>query len=291
MLRSPVNKMTNEDDIVKTPGVKRRAEKSNDDIYELLQNISTKDIPSIKADSAVIKKDIADAKKDLRKQIDGLQSKVVDIEMNFNEMKTKIQEADEKAENAIKMNTDNKKFMINLVSQSKLEPCMDITGIDDKVKDIQGSLTPIVTDVISSFGIKVNSGDIVKTEKRSIVYKGANNVDMCKIIVTVTFKDLDTKLKVMKAKFYVHDTRKIFFNVTMTATNSYYDRKCRKIATPKGLKTYFSGGFVRVKLQDGKNMVIDDDQKLKDLENYDANIPTINNPSSTQMNISHNNSA
>lgn len=259
---------------------KRPAEKSNDDLYEILKNIMT-DIAPIKKETQGIKNEIASAKEELKQQIDGIQTKVINIETNMQEMSSKIEIAGKTAEDAIKIAQDSKMYVTNMLMQSKLEACMDITGIDKEVQDKKRNLNEIVKSTMNSFGILLKEGDITHVERRDIKINRPNETEKIKIVVMVKFKDLETKLRVMKAKNKVRDTRGIYFSITMTKTNRYLDTKARLIARKKGLKTYFAGGFVRVKLPDEKIMIIDSSDKLKELEDYVNELPMNVSPNSS----------
>lgn len=85
-------------------------------------------------------------------------------------------------------------------------------------------------------------------------------------IITVTFNDVDTKLRVLREKNKIKVNNGVFFNSTLTPTNGYYMRKAKFLTKGTNLKPKFFDGAVHIKMLNGNSMLIQSEDNLSELK-------------------------
>ena len=135
-----------------------------------------------------------------------------------------------------------------------------------KVIDECQDLKKLALETIESLKIKIAEIDIERVTKKYFQLNEKNGSKRDKTILTVHFKDFETKLKVMRDKRNNKDDRKIFFSASLTSSNRYIMSSAKKIASKKKLKVFLIAGKVHVEKINKQLMAIEIDDDLKKLE-------------------------
>lgn len=199
----------------------------------------------------------------LKKEMDNLKTELNEkLDKSLQNFERKIDLVEKKADKGMRMAIESQKLCVNMMKQARFECCMDISGL--KFKDEYADLKALAIDTIRSFKIKIDQADIKKVTSKDI--KKPNSV-INKILI-VTFDDIDTKLRVMHEKNKIKQINGIFFNSTLTPANGYYMRKARYITKGTTLKIKFFDGAVKVKINDGNDMIIQSEESLQELKKF-----------------------
>lgn len=253
------------------------SEKSLQDILDAMYNMSVKlsnDIEKSKNELSYevisTKAEVASMKEEI---VDSLKIKIDSLEENLTELKDKVtaieykNTAIETRMDTIQNTSARNSKIINAMQQSKIDNSIEISGINQLLIQNSTNLKALVLSTILSFSIQINEDEIEKVYAKEINRAGNNGNDK---ILVVSFKDFGKKIIVMKAKQKVKDHRGIFFNISLTPSNRYHMAKAKSLAKPLNLKTFFSGGNVKVKKLDGTLMIIESAENLTELERYVA---------------------
>lgn len=72
----------------------------------------------------------------------------------------------------------------------------------------------------------------------------------------------------MREKNTIKETNGIFFNITLTSENGYYLRKAKYITKGSKFKPKFYDGAVHVQIQAGTDLIIQNEENLKELKRF-----------------------
>lgn len=238
---------------------------SLEDIYNLIQMKSSQD-----------SKERQLIKEELSSEIQEINKKIKSMEQN-------IQAIDQKVNNVTNLAQQNSNLINNLF-QEKIEKCMEIDGIHNRLFDECQDLKKLAIETIESFKINVQEIDIDRVTKKNVQIKIGEGQKKDKTIMTVYFKDFETKLRVMREKRSIKDDREIYFNAALTHTNRSMMSSVRKIASKKNLKVFFKNGNVHVEKQNKDIMKIENENDLMKLKQYVEGIQTSIHTQSTSRN-------
>lgn len=258
--RTPTKMNENTENSFATKSKRPHSPTTNEDIYELLIDIKK-----------TFKEDINNLKKELGTQISEVKKDVINLKSNMGVIDKKLNAVEEKVNEATCLADQNSKI-INSLLQSKLENCMEINGIEPKVIEETSDLKKLAISIITSFGIYVKDEDIDRVSKRTFATQKGNNQVIQNILI-VHFNNFNKKLEILKKKNSIKETNGIYFNIALTASNRYLMMKTKQLARIKSMKTFFSGGKIRVEKLDKTEMTINDDDDLNKLQSYINNLP------------------
>ena len=210
--------------------------------------------------------EISSAKTDLTNSMHAISVKVNQIEENVSSLQSNVQDIDKKVDSVSKTADLNKK-LINIMMQENLSNCMDIDGIDRSVVEKATSLKSLALEVISSFNIIIHADDIDRVSKKEL-RKDENGNATIRFILLVHFKDFETKVRVLRTKMSIKDTRNIYFNATLTPTNRFFMRSAKKLAKKANLKVFFKSGKVSVEKSNKEIITIASESDISVLESY-----------------------
>ncbi|KAL7029473.1 hypothetical protein ACKWTF_001909 [Chironomus riparius] len=222
-----------------------------------------------KAESLSIRNDIAGLRGDVTQQINELKGSLDAVTTEVKDLKTKVSGIDARVDVVAKIANENRK-MIGSYKQDKLEKFMEIDGLKTNTIDNTDDFKALAVETIKSFGINIDPAEIDHAFKKEINLKKKVNGSDKKKIVIVIFSNINTKIRVMKAKRDMPENT-IYFNQSLTVANRSLIYKARNIVGKK-LKVYFSRGSVRVQKQDTSEIIIDDETKLNEVQQYYDNI-------------------
>lgn len=232
---------------------KRGHEKTTlDDIINLIHEKSDKQSDKIDEMSSSLKNEMFNLKAELNEN----------LQSSLQKINKKIDIVEGKADQSLQIAMESQKFCINMMKQSRLENCMDITGLN--FNEEETDLKTIALNIIKSFNIQINDNDIKKVTSHE--FKKSNNNNITNKILTVMFNEIDTKIRVMHQKNKIKDNRGIFFSITLTPANGYYMRKSKYITKGTNIKPMFYDGAVHVKIREGNIMVIQSEDNLVTLK-------------------------
>lgn len=264
-------------DFNNSPITKRPLEKTtNEDIYNLLVDMKT----TFKKEIDDLKNEIRETKNDLKQQMNGVKTDIDKVKTNMNVINEKLNAVEEKV-NSTSVLTNQNSITINSMLQSRLENCMEISGCDPIVIESSTDLKSLAINIISSFGIPLKKEEISRVSRRTYAVNKGND-QISHNILMVNFNDFNKKLDVMKKKSAIKESRGIYFNIALTATNRFLMMKAKQIARTKTLKTFFSGGKIRVEKMDKTELIINDEQDLTKLQLYVNQIPLDMLPNSSK---------
>lgn len=245
-----------------------------DDLFDLIYENGKKHMDKLDEVKASLKSDMATMKDELNANIDKCQQNI----------DKKIDLVERKADQGLRVALENRKMCINMMKQARLDCCMDISGL--KYTDDRTDLKELALNTIKSFNIKIEEADIKKVT--SVAFKKPNtNTNTNTKILTVTFDDIDTKIRVMREKNKIKETKDIYFNITLTPENGYCFRKAKFITKGTTLKPKFYDGAVHVCAGEGIDMIIQNDENLMELKKivedmslvHESNVPEASNSS------------
>ncbi|KAL7012502.1 hypothetical protein ACKWTF_014890 [Chironomus riparius] len=222
-----------------------------------------------KAESLSIRNDIAGLRGDVTQQINELKGSLDAVTTEVKDLKTKVSGIDARVDVVAKIANENRK-MIGSYKQDKLEKFMEIDGLKTNTIDNTDDFKALAVETIKSFGINIDPAEIDHAFKKEINLKKKVNGSDKKKIVIVIFSNINTKIRVMKAKRDMPENT-IYFNQSLTVANRSLIYKARNIVGKK-LKVYFSRGSVRVQKQDTSEIIIDDETKLNEVQQYYDNM-------------------
>lgn len=223
-----------------------------DDLFNLIEKkseIQNKKLDNLNSNMSI---EIANLKTELKENFD-TSLKKIDKKIDLVEMK---------ADQGLRMATENRKLCINFMKQSRLDCCMDISGL--KFEEKTNDLKKLAYETIKSFKINVEEMDIKKVSS-VLIKKPNSNTNK---LLTVTFEDMDTKIRILREKTKIKDARGIFFSPTLTPENGYFMRKAKYITKGTNIKPSFHDGAVHVKINEKNVMIINDEENLNELKNY-----------------------
>lgn len=239
---------------------------SNEDIYKL-----------IKAQSALDSNERKLIKDELTSEIRSINEKIISIENNVKEIDKKV--------DAVTLLAQQNKKIINSLCQDKIDKSMEIDGIQKRIIDECRDLRKLAVETIESFKIKISVIDIERVTKKDVQIKNSNGNKSDKTILTVHFKEFETKLNVMREKRKIKDDRKIFFNPSLTPTNRFLMGNARNTAKLKNLKVFFKNGRVNVEKSNKEIMVIENEDDLVKLKIYVEELQKSDSNQSTSFNM------
>jgi hypothetical protein len=237
---------------------KRKAEKSNDDIYSLML-----------ANNSEIKAALTG----IHKQIKTMDSNVAKIESNLKETNARMERVEETANEGVRMATQNRKLLGNMIKQGKLENLMEISGIPSEDFAKHSGPKEVAISVFRSLQIQVDPDDIRRAIRKDITIKKPNGDNRKVPILIVTFSDFEKKAQVMAKKKNLGPSSKIYFNLALTPLNGFLTRRAKAITKGKNLHVHFGDEAVRVKKADGSDFIIHDEADLKALQTYVDSLP------------------
>jgi vacuolar-type H+-ATPase subunit I/STV1 len=251
---SPSTSSINNDKSVNKRGLQKT---SMDDLFNLIEEKSEKQIA--KLDEITI---------NLRSELLTLKDEInVNLDKSLQNIDKKIDKVEMKADQGLKMAMENRKLCINIMKQTRLDCCMDISGLN--FTEANNDLKKLALNTIRSFKIKIDDVDIKKVTSIEIKKPNANSTN----ILTVTFEDVETKMRVMREKNKIKETKGIFFNITLTPENGYYWRKAKFITKGTNLKPKFFDSAVHVQINEGSTMIIQNEENLKELQKLIDELP------------------
>ncbi|KAL7024411.1 hypothetical protein ACKWTF_013026 [Chironomus riparius] len=210
--------------------------------------------------------EISSVKTDLSQKIQEVSEKVVLMETKVESIQSNVEVIDVKVIEVAKAAQMNKN-MINNMMQENLSKCMDIDGIEKSVIDKAPDLKSLALQIISSYNITITADEIDRVSKREIG-KDDNSAAKPRTILLVHFKEFEAKLRILRTKRNIKDSRNIFFNATLTATNKYFMMSARKLTKDVGLKVFFKSGKTNVEKLDKQILTIMNESDLSSLETY-----------------------
>lgn len=252
---------------------------NNDDILQQLKSITA----LIESTSRKHSEEIESLRNDLTQKIQVISDRVNVVESDISTLQSQVKTIDDKFGNVSKASQLNNKLINNLM-QENLIKCMDIDGVDCNAIETTNDIKQLATDVINSFNIAINYEEIDRVSKKEIK-KDENGITKSKTILIVQFKEFETKLKVLRSKKNIKDS-KIYFNATLTPLNKYFLMNAKKVARNAGLKTFFTSGKVHVEKPDKKTIIIQSDDDLNELKLY---VNEIKSKNVQQSSSNHNN--
>lgn len=215
-----------------------------------------------KMEAIGLRNEIASLKGELTQQICDIRCSVDVMENKVGDLTTKVIGMDSRVDVVAKIANENRK-MIGSYKQDKLDNFMEIDGIKKDVVNSTSDYKKLAIDVIKSFAISIEPAEIQHAFKKEITMKNSN----VKTLVVVIFANINTKIRVMKEKRDIKDERTIYFNQSLTFINRNLIYKAKTIVGKK-LKVYFARGNVRVLKKDNKEIIVDDESKLHDVQEY-----------------------
>ena len=219
-----------------------------------------------KKEANAIRDDIATMREDVTSQIRNMQNSVELVTKKVEDLSTKVTEIDGRVDDVAKMAWENKK-MICLYKQDKLEKVMEIDGINEQVFKNEKDCKKIVMEVMKLHEIEISPSEIEHAYTKEINMKRKINGSNKKKLLTVVFTNLNAKIRIMKAKRDSKKDTNIYFNQALTYMNRNLIYKAKSIVG-KQLKVYFARGCVRVQKKDESEIMVDDESKLKDVQEY-----------------------
>lgn len=221
-----------------------------DDLVNLIEEKSEKQIAKLDEINNNLRDELANVKAEINENLDkSLQN--IDKKIDLVEMK---------ADQGLRMALDNRKLCINMMKQIRLDCCMDISGL--KLAEGNTDLKKLALNAIKSFKIKIEEADIKKVTSKEIKRPNLNSTN----ILTVTFDDVDTKIRVMREKNKIRETNGIFFNSTLTSENGYFLRKAKYMTKGSDFKPKFYDGAVHVQITEGNVLIIQNEENLMELK-------------------------
>jgi hypothetical protein len=262
------------------------AKRSNSVLNSSDDTVSNSDLYNFMAEMrAESKEKLESINNDLSTKISSLQSSISNIEENIGTMKLKIDENSSKVDESLKLANQNK-AAINMLYQNKLQNKLEIVGTDI-CSTLQGNeLLTKVNELIESFGIEIDDSDIKNAFQRPNKKSGAS-------IVTVEFKDLGTKLRILKERKKVPSDRKIYFDNCLTPLNRFLMHRAREISKEKNFRVFLAGDQIHVKKDDQTKRVINDVSDIEIVKGWLSNqrvavtknkAPTVPSDASTSNN-------
>ncbi|KAL7015617.1 hypothetical protein ACKWTF_016551 [Chironomus riparius] len=219
-----------------------------------------------KGESSGIRNDIAALRGEVSQQINGLKCSLDTMTTKVNDLKIKVDVTDARIDAVSKIVSENRK-MIGSYKQDKIEKFMEIDGIKDSLISNTNDCKKLAIEIIESFGIGIVNEEIEYAFKKEVNLKKKINGSNSKKILTVIFSNINSKIRVMKAKRDLKNENAIYFNSALTFDNRNLIYKAKTIVKGK-LKVYFSRGCVRVQKKDESEIIVDDESKLSDVQNY-----------------------
>jgi hypothetical protein len=237
--RSALNRSFTENDAFSTPlsrMPKRFAEgdpvRTFDELNASMRNMFRQLTTQIAATKDEIKSEI-DSKVD--QFISATNTKFLEIDQKFDVVNVNVTSISEEVKDSTKI-TDRCMTLVNVLQQEKLANVMEISGHTPFVDG-----TPIpemkreVKLLIESFGIQIKDDDILSTAVKAFKVNVRGSMEKKQIIVVV-FKNVETKLNVMKAKRTNSNNRGIYFDNRLTALNRSLMGKAKLVARDKKFK-------------------------------------------------------
>ncbi|KAL7024430.1 hypothetical protein ACKWTF_013036 [Chironomus riparius] len=233
---------------------KENKEVSNFEIFQLIEKMRAEN-----------KQGINSLKNELGTKISEIQLLLSHMQQRIDGMETKIQQANAKADEALKLAYKNK-TALNMISQNLLQKRMEISGSNIDVTLKGDDLTTKIKELIESFGVTVKDHELIQTFQRT-----RNQPVLQTPVVVVEFKNLDTKLKVLKARKTAIGS-KIYFDNCLTPLNRFLMYKAREVAKEKNFRVFLSGDQVHVKKDNDTNLIIND---ICDVDKIKSWIPNL----------------
>ncbi|KAL7016115.1 hypothetical protein ACKWTF_009849 [Chironomus riparius] len=235
------------------------------DLFLLIESKSENHSKKLDELSINLGNDIANFKAEINQKMDG----------SLQNINNKIDIVEEKADQSLRIAMESQKLCVNYMKQARLDCCMDISGL--LFNDVNTDLKLLAVNTIRSFKIKVDDADIKKVTATEI------KKPMSKTILTVTFDDVETKMRIMREKSKIKINNGIFFNYTLTPSNGYYLRKAKYITKAYNIRPNFYDGAVHVKIPNGNSLIIQSEENLKELKKFFDEQPTNANEDSPQQ--------
>jgi archaellum component FlaC len=244
----------------------------SDIMNELRRNEVARKIESlgIREDIAVLRNEVTEQISEVKTSLEEMSSKVNGLTIKVNGIDNKVKDLETSVNDIAETANENKK-LIGALRQDKLEKFMEIDGIKDNVFNATNDYKQLALEIITSFGISINPSEIEHAFKKEINLKRKVNDSDKKMILTVIFANINSKIRVLKAKRALTDKSTIYFNAALTYDNRNLIHKTKTIVEGK-LKVYFSRGCVRVQKKDKSEILVDEESKLAQVQNYYAQI-------------------
>ncbi|KAL7024635.1 hypothetical protein ACKWTF_013140 [Chironomus riparius] len=228
------------------------------DLFLLIESKSENHSKKLDELSINLGSELANFKAEIKQEMDG----------SLQNINKKIDIVEEKADQGLRVAMQSQELCVNYMKQARLDRCMDISGLtfNDKM-----DLKSLAVKTIRSFKIKIDEAEIKKVNLVEI------KKPVIKKILTVTFDDADTKLRVLREKSKVQSHNGVFFNMTLTPSNGYYLRKAKYLLKGMNIKPNFYDGAVQVKFPTGNKLIIQSDENLKELKKFIDEQPAATN--------------
>ncbi|KAL7021778.1 hypothetical protein ACKWTF_012016 [Chironomus riparius] len=243
--QKPLSKRKNPDEI------KEQKEVSNFELFQLIEMMRAEN-----------KQGIDCLNNELGSKITGIRLLISDMQKRIEDLETKIQKANTKADEALKLAYQNK-AAINMLFQNILRNKMEISGssIDSNLKGEK--LTLKVKELVNSFGVALNDREITRTFQRPRKGPAAP-------AVVIEFKSFDTKMKLLKARKIAKNS-KIYFDNSLTPLNRFLMFKAREVAKDKNFSVFLSGDKVHVKKDYATKLAIIDISDILEIKSWIPN--------------------
>lgn len=155
--------------------------------------ISLKDIYDlINAKSAEDSRERLSIKNEITNEIKQINEKIVSIEHKVNKIEKKV--------DAVSLLAQQNKKIINSLCQEKMDNCMEIDGIQKKVIDECKDLKNLVIETIRSYKIDIAELDVERVTRKDFQQKDKNEKVTNRTVLSVRFREFETKLKVLREK-------------------------------------------------------------------------------------------
>lgn len=177
---------------------------------------------------------------------------------------------------------DNGERAMNYLMQEKLMNRMEITGYESKSGKDKNSLLQEVIGVIREHNIQIENEDINYVYTRSININKNGSVVQASLIV-VDFKDLQTKIRVLKEKRNCKSKKGIFFDNCYTPANRSLMGKVKKTAKEKNFKVYLNNNRIHVKKSDSQIQTVEIESDLNIIESWPPNNGTYKSKSTSTL--------
>ena len=228
-------------------------ETSTDDIYELIVNMSTKLSNEIKRVCSTMKNELMER---LDEKFNMLNSIIEEINIKVGKLEESVERHDKKL--------DQQGKIVNRLLQERLKNNMEISGVNlPAVKDKSKTKEEAIK-IIENFGINVKSSDVKSVYIKSITTKESQKNQ----IMTVEFKEFETKLRILKEKRKSGIKNGIYFDDSLTPTNRFLIGKAKRIAKEKNFMLFMSNNRINVKKADKMIKWIEDESDLLEIEKW-----------------------
>lgn len=224
----------------------------------------------------IISNDIKDLKVNQHQFEERLDAKMDSFNEKMKATDEKLVTINEKIDkNADKV--DNHERTLNYLMQEKLSNKMEISGYKCKSTNDKTLLLEEIVGIFNTYNIQIERDDIDYAYTRT-VNKNSNGKATPTPIIIVQFKDLGTKIRVLKEKREQKMNDGIFFDHCFTAANRSLMGKVKKIAREKKFSTYLSNNRIHVKKSDNQIQTV---EIMSDVNIIDAWSPNKQNETRT----------